>query len=170
MARDFGFDTRQLESWQRQFLQLRNRKVRDAKNKIMRKGGLRALEVIMDNTPVDIGRLRASMTFGDQDNVFLIRVTDTIAEATVGTSVYYAVFVEEGFQQVAGQFVPGEFQNLGGETIFRYIPGHDSGIVLTGKYIPGAKMFAKAVEALAEDFPEIVKDEIRRAASGVFGT
>lgn len=164
-----GFDTRDLESWQRQFLALKNKRVEVAKSRIMRKGGLRGLEVAFDNTPRDQGRLQNSLTMGDPDNVFLVRVTRATGEVLFGTAVYYAVFVEDGFQQRAGQFVPGEWRNYSGESIFRYDPGARGGIVLTGKFIPGAKMFAKARDALEEDFPKIVKMEIEAAARGVFG-
>lgn len=169
MAYISGFDTRELESWQRQFLALKNQNVDRAKSRIMRKGGLRGLEVAFDNTPRDTGRLQNSLTYGGKDNVFLVRVNRYQSSVLIGTSVYYAVFIEDGFQQRAGQFVPGAFGNYGGETIFRYNPGAKGGIVLTGKFIPGAKMFSKARDALADDFPKIVEMEIRDAARGVFG-
>lgn len=168
MAQLQGFDTRELENWQRQFLALKNRKVDQAKSRIMRSAGLRGLEVAFDSTPRDQGRLQNSLTLGAPDNVFLVRVNRFISDVIFGTSVYYAVFVEDGFQQRAGQFVPGEFRDYSGETIFRYDPEAKGGIVLKGRFIPGAKMFAKAKDALAEDFPRIIRLEIEAAARGVF--
>jgi hypothetical protein len=89
-----GFDTRELEKWQRDFLKLRNQKTDAAKSRIMRKAGLRGLEVTLDNTPRDFGRLQNSMTVGDPENVFLVRVTKLNSIVLLGTSVYYAVFVK----------------------------------------------------------------------------
>jgi hypothetical protein len=104
------------------------------------------------------------MSAGHPDNVFEI-VVGSRSYVFVGTNVEYAQYVNDGFQQEAGRFVPGEWRS----GTFHYIPGHDSGMVLTGQIVPGAKMFEKTMDYLEGDIPRILEFEFRRLYKELFG-
>jgi hypothetical protein len=146
-----------LEDWQRWLATLEGEEVENMKSRILRKTGFRTLEHLDDYTPVRTTRLKSSMAFGDRDNVFKLQV-GRVSYVFVGTAVSYAQYVNDGFTQKAGQFVPGFWKS----GTFHYKPGYDGGMVLTGKVIPGAHMFEKALDDLEDDIPKIAEYEFRR--------
>lgn len=158
---DFELDG--LEEWQRWLTKLDHTEVPKTKDRILRKAGLQYLAHLDDTTPERSGTLRNSFTFGDENNVFQIQVGRT-SYVFVGTAVAYAGYVNDGFTQEAGRYVPGFWQN----GTFHYVPGDQAkaqgigGMVLTGKIIPGAHMFERSEEYLREDLPEIYDFEFRR--------
>ena len=155
-----------LEEWQKGLLKAADGPALDRmKDRTLRSTAARIQEHLDDLTPVAPGggRLKASMTFGEPGNVFDIQVGKK-SYVFVGTNVEYAQYVNDGFQQEKGRFVPGEWK---GDT-FHYIPGHDSGMVLKGKFVPGARMFDKAVNYVEDDIPKIVEYEFRRLYNELF--
>jgi hypothetical protein len=154
-----------LEEWQRGLLEAAEGPAVDRmKDRILRTAGLRTLEYLDDLTPERTGRLKGSMSMGGQDNVFKIEV-GRASYVFVGTAVEYAPYVNDGFTQEKGRFVPG-FWSSG---TFHYIPGYDGGMVLTGKVIPGARMFEKAMDYMEDDLKEIIDFEFRRLYEELFG-
>lgn len=133
------------------------------KDRTLRTIGLRLQEYLDDLTPVNEGRLKQSMSMGGGDNVFDIAVGNTSYVFT-GTNVEYAEYVNDGHEQQKGRFVPGEWRS----GTFHYIPGHNKGMVLTGKVIPGARMFDKAMDYIEDDIPQILEFEFRRLYNELF--
>lgn len=152
-----------MEDWQRWLNSLQNAEVPKTQGRIVRSVGLRALEHLDDLTPRRTGRLQNSFSFGDRDNVFQLQVGRS-PYVFVGTAVPYAQYVNDGFTQRAGQFVPGFWKS----GTFHYDPNADDGMVLTGKVIPGAHMFEKTMDALEDDIPKILEYEFRRLYSLLF--
>lgn len=146
-----------LEKWQRWLTRLDHEEVPKTKDRILRKSALQLQTYLDDLTPERTGDLRNSWKTGDPNNVFELKVGKT-SYVVVGTALAYARYVNDGFTQQAGRFVPG-FWSSG---TFHYVPGFDSGMVLTGKIIPGAHMFEKSEAYLKEDMPEILDTEFRR--------
>ncbi|MGP9042106.1 HK97 gp10 family phage protein [Cytobacillus kochii] len=153
-----------LEEWQRGLVEMGGDGFDRMKDRTLRTTALRLQEYLDDNTPARTGRLKGSMSAGHPDNVFEISV-GTRSFVVVGTNVEYAQYVNDGFQQEKGRFVPGEWRS----GTFHYIPGHGSGMVLTGQIIPGAKMFEKATDSIEGDLPRILEFEFRRLYSELFG-
>ncbi|GAA4711125.1 HK97 gp10 family phage protein [Brevibacillus fulvus] len=158
-----SLDVPDLKKWQRWLANLENGEVEKAKDRILRTAAFRISEYLDDLTPRRTGDLVNSMKIGGKDNVFKLVVGQT-SYVFVGTAVSYAQFVNDGFTQEAGRFVPGEWRS----GTFHYIPGHNEGMVLTGKVIPGAHMFNKAMDYVAEDMPQIVEFEFRRLYRQLF--
>lgn len=128
------------------------------KSRILRSGGLRVLEYLHDLTPVRSGRLAGSFVMGSPDNFFQLKLGRTTSYVRVGTQVEYAKWVNDGFQQHAGQFVPGTWAS--GQ--FHYQPdAYPQGMVLTGKHVPGAHMFEKAMDYMEDDMSTIIGFELR---------
>ena len=152
-----------LREWQRWLTSLDNHEVRNTKSRIIRSAGLRGLEHLDDLTPVRTGRLKGSFSMGGQDNVFEMQIGSR-SFVFVGTAVSYAQHVNDGFTQEAGRFVPGYWR---GHT-FHYVPNADTGMVLTGKIIPGAHMFEKAMDELENDLPNLLEYEFRRLYQKLF--
>lgn len=158
------FTVKDLETWQKKLIAAQQTGIPQMKDRILRTAGLRTLEILADNTPVKTGRLRASMSMGAADNVFEMKVGKS-SYVFVGTAVEYAAAVNDGYTQKAGRFVPGYWQ---GDT-FVYEPGSKKGMVLTGKVIPGARMFEAAQQGMGEDLPTIVEFEFRRLVQDMLG-
>lgn len=134
------------------------------KDRVLRTSALRLTEYLDDLTPARTGRLKGSMTMGGADNIFKIEIGKK-SHFFVGTSVSYAQAVNDGYTQKAGRFVPGYWN---GDT-FVYDPAHDGGMVLTGRVIPGARMFEQAMDNLQDDVETIVEFEFRRLYDELFG-
>lgn len=116
-------------------------------------------------TPRRTGRLVQSMNNGAAESYVKIQVTASSFIAVWGTCVPYAGYVEEGFAQHKGQFVPGYWS--GGT--FHYVKGSKTGMVLTGKVVEGRHMFEKSLDDLADgDLEAIVLAEFRRLYSLLF--
>lgn len=163
MGKVVKITTHGLEEWQRALLQMQNGAVDDMKDRVLRTVGLRIQEYLDDLTPARTGRLKGSMSVGHPDNVFKMNVGQQ-SFVVVGTAVEYAKYVNDGFTQEAGRFVPGVWRS----GTFHYIPGSKEGMVLTGKVIPGAFMFEKAAEYIEDDIPDIMEFEFRRLFDEVF--
>jgi Bacteriophage HK97-gp10, putative tail-component len=155
-----------LDEFQRKLIKAGDRKQVDAmKSRILRTVGLRGLEHLDDLTPVGAsGDLKKSMNMGAPGNVFEVQVGKQ-SYVLLGTNIKYAQYVNDGFTQEKGRFVPGEWS---GNT-FHYIPGHDEGMVLTGKTIPGAFMFEKMLDRLDTEIDRAVQFEFRRTFGDLMG-
>lgn len=163
MARRRTLEVTGLPEWIRGLSRMDGSEAANTKSRILRSSGMRGLEALDDLTPVKSGRLKDSMSYGDRDNVFKLQVGRS-AFVFVGTAVSYAQHVNDGFTQKAGQYVPGFWR---GDT-FHYDPDSDEGMVLTGKVIPGAHMFERAIDELEADLPRIVDYEFRRLYQRLF--
>ena len=156
--RNHTFNIQNLDRWIAWLNSLSEENLEQFQSRFLRTAGLRILEYADDNTPVRSGRLKDSLSAGAQDNVFKIQVGRT-SYVAVGTAVDYAEYVEKGFTQKQGQFVPGTWRS----GTFHYDPAaYPSGMVLTGKVIPGAHMFQKAVDYVENDLDQIAEFEFRR--------
>lgn len=158
-----SFDVDRLEEWQRALLEMEGEGVERLKDRVLRSAGLRVQEYLDDLTPVRSGRLKGSMSQGHPDNVFQLQVGRN-SYVLVGTAVEYAQHVNDGFTQEAGRFVPGEWRS----GTFHYRPGAKEGMVLTGKVIPGARMFDKAMDYIDDDLGRIMEFEFRRLYNELF--
>lgn len=163
MARNRYFNVEGLEEWQRGLMEMNGEAFDRTKDRILRTTGLRMQEYLDDLTPSRTGRLKGSMTIGHPDNVFDLKVGNR-SYVVVGTNVEYAPYVNDGFEQEKGRFVPGEWRS----GTFHYIPNHDKGMVLTGKVIPGARMFEKSMDYVEDDMPRILEFEFRRMYRELF--
>lgn len=153
-----------LEDWQKGLANMGGPAWLKTQDRILRTAGLRMQEYLDDLTPAQSGRLKQSMSSGNPDNVFELKVGPN-AYVVTGTAVEYAQHVNDGFQQQKGRFVPGEWRN----GVFHYIPGHNGGMVLTGAVIPGARMFDKAMDYIESDMADIMDFEFRRMYRELFG-
>ncbi|XJZ25953.1 HK97 gp10 family phage protein [Bacillota bacterium Lsc_1132] len=159
-----GLQINGLEDWQKGLLKAERGAVDRMKDRVLRTAGLRTQEYLDNLTPVRTGRLKGSMTMGAPGNVFNINVGRNSFVFT-GTAVEYATYVNDGFTQEKGRFVPGFWRN----GTFHYIPGYPDGMVLTGKVVAGAHMFEKAMDYMEEDMPQILEFEFRRLYRELFG-
>lgn len=159
-----NFEVRGLDEWQRGLLRARGGEVDAMKDRILRTAGLRTLEYLDNLTPVRTGRLKGSMTMGGRDNVFQLQVGQQ-SYVFVGTNVEYAMAVNDGHTQKKGRFVPGYWSS----GTFHYQPGANTGMVLTGKVIPGARMMEKSMDYMRDDIDQIIEFEFRRLFSQLFG-
>lgn len=164
MARKRLIEIDRLEDWQQGLADMEGKAFERMTDRVLRTTALRLQEYLDDLTPARDGRLKGSMSVGHPDNVFEI-VVGSRSYAVVGTNVEYAQYVNDGFAQQKGRYVPGIWSS--GK--FHYIPGHDEGMVLTGKVIPGAFMFEKATDYTEEDMPQVLEFEFRRLYSELFG-
>lgn len=164
MARNRYITIEGLEEWQRGLVEMGGEAFDRMQDRVLRTTGLRLQEYLDDLTPARTGRLKGSMTMGHADNVFNIAVGNR-SYVFVGTAVEYAQYVNDGFEQEKGRFVPGEWRS----GTFHYMPGHSSGMVLTGKVIPGARMFEKSMDYIEDDLPRILEFEFRRLYRELFG-
>jgi hypothetical protein len=164
MGRNRYFNIEGLDEWQRGLMEANSEAFDRTKDRILRTTALRLQEYLDDLTPARTGRLKGSMSMGHSNNVFEIVVGNNSYVFT-GTNVEYAQYVNDGFTQEAGRFVPGEWRS----GTFHYIPGHESGMVLTGQVIPGARMFEKAMDYVEGDMDRIVEFEFRRLYRELFG-
>ena len=111
------------------------------------------------HTPTRTGRLKQSMNMGAPESYSKVKATAELVEATYGSNVPYTGYVELGFTQNAGQFVPGYWS--GGK--FIYVKGASTGMVLTGKTVAGCHMFEKSLDDLRDgDLTDITVSELRR--------
>lgn len=163
MSKDYFKLDEKFDRWLEWLKDCEKSKVQEMESRIVRTAGLRGLEYAKDLTPRRTGRLENSLQFGAPENYFKLEVGKTTF-VVYGTTVDYAAAVEEGFTQKKGRFVPGEWSS----GTFHYIPGHKTGMVLTGKVIEGAHMLEKSLEYLKEDMEDIVLFEFRRLYASLF--
>jgi hypothetical protein len=129
---DYGFKVENLDKWLKWLAEQEAKGIDQAKSEILRSAGFRILEYTDDFTPVQSSFLKNSMSTGNKDNVFILKVGRT-SYVAVGTAVKYAAAVENGHQDRAGRFVPGFWSG----DVFHYQPDYPGGMVLTGKLVPG---------------------------------
>lgn len=164
MSQDFVLTIEGLEEWRRWLESVEKEKIKEMKSRVLRTVGLRTMEYLHDYTPGASGDLSGSFQMGGSGNVFEMRV-GRHSHVVVGTNIAYARYVNDGYTQKAGRFVPGEWRS----NVFHYIPGHDEGMVLTGAVIQGAHMFEKAVDLVAGDVDTIAEFEFQRMYASLRG-
>lgn len=98
---------------------------------------------------VDKGKLLASFTKGGGGNIYVLNTGGLTL--TIGTSVEYAKWVNDGHRQKPGRFVPGVWEG----NYFRYVPGAKTGMVLKASFVQGSHFFDKSVQVLERMFPEM---------------
>lgn len=115
---------------------------------LMRLGRIYQAEV-KKNTPVDTGRLKASIYVSEVMN---------FSSVFVGTNVEYAQFVEEGHKQHR-RFVPGYWRKKGG---FQYVPYYEGGgMMLSERWVQGSYMFRKGLLKAKPKFEREIKEFMR---------
>jgi hypothetical protein len=153
-----------LERQYRHLKKQAKREVQAAMDRVARKAGFQILRGAQDRAPVRDGVLRQSLMIGNRDNIFDLVLRGTKAEITVGTALEYARYVEEGFTQRKGQFVPGYWD----DEKFVYVPGHPAGMVLKGRRIPGVHYLARSEAEVESIMDELVKEELDELARRLF--
>lgn len=140
---------------------------RDAKpyfNKALEEAGELFLDLAQANLiaaeNVDFGKLLASLQKGGPGNIF----QRGNLEITIGTSVFYAKWVDQGHRQQPGRFVPGVFEGKH----FRYRAGAKTGIVLKQSFVKGSKFFQNSVDDFGDMMPEIFRTSIEQFMSRYF--
>jgi len=164
--RNHVFNIENLDRWLEWLQGLEKEHLERFQSRFLRTAGLRILEYADDNTPRRSGRLHNSLSMGDRENVFKLKVGKT-SYVAVGTTVEYAAHVEYGFSQEnrKGEFIPGYWRS----GTFHYDPAaYPRGMVLTGKIIEGAHMFKKAMDQLGDDLDTIAEFEFRRLYAELF--
>lgn len=104
---------------------------------------------IQGNQNVDRGKLLASFTKGGAGNIYQLGGLSL----TIGSSVEYAKFVNDGHRQQPGRFVPGVWEG----SHFRYIPGAKTGMVLKASFVPGSHFFDKSEDAFEIMAPQLAQ-------------
>jgi hypothetical protein len=166
MIGGYNFNVENLDKWLQWLNTLEQKDINTAKSEILRSAGLRILEYVDDFTPVQSSFLKNSMSVGNKDNVFILKVGRT-SYILVGTAVKYAAAVENGHQDRAGRFVPGFWSG----DVFHYVPDYPGGMVLTGKLVPGAHMFERALDAVQDsgDLDKIAEFTFRKMYASLIG-
>ncbi|MDH6351924.1 HK97 gp10 family phage protein [Brevibacillus sp. 1238] len=152
---------------ERLYKRVKKRSQREAQfsmDRVARASALQVLRGAQDRVPVRDGILRASLTIGHASNVFDLVLSGLRAEVTIGTNLSYARYVEEGFTQRKGQFVPGYWDR----EKFIYVPDHPGGMVLKGKRIPGVHFLARSEAEVESIMDELVKEELDDLARRLF--
>lgn len=108
-------------------------------------------EEIIKHGHVVTGELFKSFEKGGAGNVY--QLDAGALTLTVGTSVYYAKWVNKGHPQRPGRFIPGIWDGK----VFHYIPGAKTGMVLKANLVKGSEFFEQAKKALEKMFPEMTK-------------
>ena len=105
--------------------------------------GLRALAQTKSLTPVDTGNLRErwelSQVFRKGDSLYVV----------IFNPVIYASFIEDGHMQHK-RWLPGEWV---GKKKFKYIKGHDKGMMLTERWVPGYHMARISINKIERELP-----------------
>lgn len=164
MSKDYFKLDEKFDRWLEWLKECEKTEVDNMKSRIIRSAGMAGMAKAKDLTPRRTGRLENSLQFGAPESYFKLEVGKTTF-VVYGTTVEYAAAVEEGFTQKKGRFVPGEWRS----GTFHYIPGHKTGMVLTGKVIEGAHMLEKSIDYLKDGAMEtIVEFEFRRLYAELF--
>lgn len=120
--------------------------------------GMRALAQTKDLTPVGVtgnlkGRWELSQVFRSGDMLYIILFNPVI----------YASFVEDGYMQ-RRRWVPGEWVS---KDRFRYIKGHDKGMMLTNKWIPGHHMARISINKIEKELPRRYERAFKEFCKGL---
>ncbi|MFE1631055.1 HK97 gp10 family phage protein [Brevibacillus reuszeri] len=152
---------------ERQYKRLKKQSKREAQlsmDRVARTAALQVLRGAQDRVPARDGILQASLMIGHAENVFELVLSGLRAEIKIGTSLSYARYVEEGFTQRKGQFVPGYWDR----EKFIYVPDHPEGMVLKGKRIPGVHYLARSEAEVDSVMDELIKEELDDLARRLF--
>lgn len=165
---DAYFKLEGCDEWLKWLKRCQKTDLKKMNNRIARSFVVQGFNHAASGTQRRSGRLIQSMNMGATESYVKVQVTDTSFVVVYGTCVPYAAAVEQGFSQEnrKGQFVPGYWSS----GTFHYQPGAKTGMVLTGKVIPGQHMFEKSLDQLRDsgDMESIIKGEFRRLYSGLF--
>lgn len=118
---------------------------------------------IMAAGNVDTRLLLSSFSKGGSNNIYQLDLG--ALKLTIGTSVEYAKYVNDGHRQRPGRFVPGVWSG----SKFHYSPGAKTGMVLRASFVPGSHFFDKAVETLEAMFPDMAKGQFEQWFNSYFG-
>lgn len=136
-----GFDSSEFEELLDAFKSLQKKHEVFIRN-FLTEMGLRALAQVKTLTPVDTGNLRGrwelSQVFRKGDSLYIV----------IFNPVIYASFVEDGHMQHA-RWLPGEWQGKS----FKYIKGHDKGMMLTDRWVPGYHMARISINKIERELP-----------------
>lgn len=114
-------------------------------------------EIISKNVKITTNLL-ASFQKGDKSNVWVL--SDDNLTLEVGTNVYYAKWVNDGHWQ-QHRFVPGYFERRNdGKSVFIYVPGSKTGMMLSAKFVEGKKYWQSAIEVMNKVIPESLESRI----------
>lgn len=119
-------------------------------------------EAIQRAGNVDMGKLIGSFTKGGAGNIYQLDVGSLTL--TVGTSVEYAKWVNDGHRQQPGRFIPGVWEGKH----FRYIPGHRTGMVLKANFVKGSHFFDKSTRGFNRKFHTYVEKAFEQFWSRYF--
>lgn len=173
MSKGASFEIKNLDKWIAWLKTLEAGEIEEMNGRIIRAGGLRALEIAQDLSPVRSGRYRQSLTFADRDNVFTLKVGNKTSYVVIGTLVSYARCIEYGwdFSDRRGEFVPGFWK--GGT--FHYIPKDQAkamgvgGMILSGVKVKGYHVFQETLDAMPEELARIAEFEFKRLYAKLIG-
>lgn len=147
-----------LTQWEKRLLRVIKTDAPREYNKTLNQAGHLYLRNVALHTPVDKGRLRASINLknfqGKKEGVLRKISSDTIE---AGTNVEYALWVEKGYIQKP-RWVPGYWKN----GRFYYDSKANTGMMLKNRFIVGRHMFEKGKQETERQLPELLKNFIRR--------
>lgn len=123
----------------------------EEKKQELTKLGLKVQTEVIKNTPVDTGRLRSSINTEIKDE----------NTAFVGTNVKYAQAVEQGHTQKAGFLPANHLDTVKGR---QYLGDNKNGIMLKAKFVQGAHMFEKGVNAAGPKLNTEIKSWLQKLA------
>lgn len=112
---------------------------------------------------VDFGKLLGSFSKGGAGNIYQLDTGGLTLH--IGTSVYYANYVNKGHSQKPGRFVPGVWEGKH----FRYIPGAKTGMVLKASHVKGSFFFDKAQTNIQRTMDEMIERSFQQFWSRYFG-
>lgn len=137
-----GLDSREFQEFVGRFKALQKHHEVFIRN-FLTEMGLRALAQTKSLTPVDTGNLRErwelSQVFRKGDSLYVV----------IFNPVTYASFVEDGHMQHK-RWVPGEWAGKR----FKYIKGHDKGMMLTERWVPGYHMARISINKIERELPK----------------
>lgn len=174
MSKGASFEIKNLDKWIAWLKALEAGEIAEMNGRIVRAGGLRALEIAQDFSKgiTHSGRFKQSLAFADRDNVFNLKVGNKSSYVVIGTLVPYARCIEYGwdFSDRRGEFVPGFWK--GGT--FHYIPKDQAkamgvgGMILNGVKVKGYHVFQETLDAMPEELARIAEFEFKRLYAKLF--
>ena len=150
---EFAFDVTPISEWGKK-LGVLARAIPEVQEAVLEETGLFFEREVKLNTPVQYGRLRASIGHAedpalDSDGIWEMNVGGTEAFVRVGTNVEYAPYIEHGFTMSTGHVV---FIEKIGE--YRFVHPFS---------YRGAHMFERAVQPTADALEEIMLKHLEKA-------
>ena len=132
--------------------------------------GVEFLRVLQDEIVrrevMDSRFLLQSFEKGSEDGVWTLNEGDLTLE--VGTNIKYAKFVNDGHNTnppgVKARFVPGYWDG----DRFIYVPGADTGMMLTQKWVPGAHYWEAGLKIIKTIYPELLDRKLQEWIDNYF--